>query len=191
MKYLLVAITLVCLFAFAGATKSDDSSESFSTRKSGPIVVNIKKQPLKIERKGTYYKNINHYNIKDFLNMESRIMVYTPTREHWRDLSNSLSQIPADTLRYLDSLDITSVGNDLKVKMYSSNYAYITGNEFTITDLGEKDTLTISDLKFSMHIKDNIEDAQTFRTGEFITKYGLKQDLDSVDYRITVDKDWL
>jgi len=138
------------------------------------------------------YKNISQYGLKQFVNMDLGIISYFPTKKDWRKISKQIELVPVDSLRYIDSLDVSRTSDTISVKIYSQNYAYYSQNSYKIarnTD-HSTDTLMIFHMNVDFKIKRDVEDARTFRTGNYTIDYGTKQHIDNVDQRIILTKNF-
>jgi len=138
------------------------------------------------------YKDISQYGLKDFTNMDLRVIGYFPTKKHWEKIDKNIEIVPVDSLRYIDSLDIAQIVDTFFVKVYSQNYAYQSTNVYSIAKNKNKstDTLMIYHIDFNLKMKDIIADAQTFRTKDFVANFTVKQNIDNVDKRIVINKNY-
>lgn len=138
------------------------------------------------------YKNISYYGLNEFINMDLGLIGYFPTIKHWTRISDSIKRIPIDSLRYIDSLDINNVADTMYVKVYSQNYAYQSRNIYKIAKNGSKstDTLMIYHFTIDLKMKDIIADAETFRTKNFSIDFITKQNIENIDKRIVINKNY-
>ena len=138
------------------------------------------------------YKNISQYNLKDFTNMDLGIIGYFPTKKHWKQIDKNIETVPVNSLRYIDSLDIAQIQDTLFVKVYSQNYAYQSSNVYSIAKNKNKstDTLMIYHINFDLKIKDIISEASTFRSKDFVPDFTIKQNIDNIDKRIIINKNY-
>ena len=144
----------------------------------------------KNEKISKNYTDISHYGIKDFTNMDLGVIGCFPTMKHCKKIDKNIETIPVDSLRYIDSLDIIHISDTLFIKVYSQNYAYQSTNMYSIAKNKSTDTLMIYHIDFNLKMKDIIADAQTFRTKDFEVNFTVKQNTDSVDKRIIINKNY-
>jgi hypothetical protein len=144
------------------------------------------------EKISNNYKDISQYSLKDFTNMDLGVLSYFPTKRHWKKIDKNIETVPVDSFRYIDSLDIAQIADTLFVKVYSQNYAYQSTNVYSIAKNKNKstDTLMIYHIDFNLKMKDIIADAQTFRTEDFVLDFIVNQNIDSVDKRIIINKNY-
>jgi|GEM_PF-3746994 hypothetical protein len=140
----------------------------------------------------TNYKDIRHYGLLEFTNMDLGVIGYFPTQRHWKQIDENIELVPVDSLRYIDSLDINKISDTLFVKVYNQNYAYQCKNIYSVAENSDKktDTLKIYNIYFDLKMKDIIEDAEKFRTKDFTVNYIIKHDIDNVDKRIIINKNY-
>jgi hypothetical protein len=146
----------------------------------------------KNEKISKNYKDISQYDLKDFINMDLGVIGYFPTKKHWKKIDKNIETVPVDSLRYIDSLDIAQIVDTLFVKVYSQNYAYQSTNVYSIAKNKNKSTdkLMIYNIDINLKMKDIIADAQTFRTKDFVVNFIVKQNIDTVDKRIIINKNY-
>jgi coenzyme F420-reducing hydrogenase gamma subunit len=87
------------------------------------------------------YKNISRIGLDEFMDMDFRLIGYFPKKEQWNQISEQIKKIPVDSLRYVDSLDVSQLGDSLYVKVYTQNYLYQSKNVYTIA----KDVKNLTD----------------------------------------------
>lgn len=136
------------------------------------------------------YKDSRFYGVEDFINMDLGLMGYFPTKEHWEKINKKIKNVPIDSLRYIDSLDIKTLADTIYVKVYSQNYVYRSWNMYKIAknENNNTDTLMIFNMNIDIKMKDIIEDAETFRLTHYTLSYTIKQNIINVDKRVIFNK---
>ena len=136
------------------------------------------------------YKDISHINLNEFMDMDSRLIGHFPKQEQWNQIFEQIKNIPIDSLRYVDSLDVSQLGDSLYVKVYTQNYAYQSKNVYTIAKDAKNltDSLKIYNIHIDIAMKDFIHDSETFRTKDYTLNYIYKENIDKIDRRIIFNK---
>ncbi|MDI9882321.1 hypothetical protein [Flectobacillus longus] len=136
------------------------------------------------------YKNISRIGLNEFMDMDFRLIGYFPKKEQWNQISEQIKNIPIDSLRYVDSLDVSQLGDSLYVKVYTQNYAYQSKNVYTIAKDAKNltDSLKIYNIYIDLVMKDFIHDSETFRTKDYTLNYVYKENIDKIDRRIIFHK---
>ena len=136
------------------------------------------------------YKNISRIGLNEFMDMDFRLIGYFPKKEQWNQISEQIKNIPIDSLRYVDSLDVSQLGDSLYVKVYTQNYLYQSKNVYTIAKDAKNltDTLKIYNIYIDLVMKDFIHDSETFRTKDYTLNYIYKENIDKIDRRIIFNK---
>ncbi|WP_062126659.1 hypothetical protein [Geofilum rubicundum] len=144
------------------------------------------------EKIGKNFKNISHYGQRDFINMDLGVIGYFPSNTDWENIDKKMEIIPLDSLRYIDSLDIKKIADTLYIKVYSQNHVYQSQNVYSIAENSNTstDTLMIFNINFNLEMKDIISDSETFRAKDFTTNYIVKYNIDEMDKRIIIDKNF-
>ena len=96
-----IVLVAFCLFIATGKTlaQADKVKNYESTRNS--------------------YKNISRIGLNEFMDMDFRLIGYFPKQEQWNQIFDQIKNIPIDSLRYVDSLDVSQLGDSLYVKVYT------------------------------------------------------------------------
>ena len=136
------------------------------------------------------YKNISQIGLNEFMDMDFRLIGYFPKKEQWNQISEQIKNIPIDSLRYADSLDVSQLGDSLYVKVYTQNYLYQSKNVYTIAKDAKNltDSLKIYNIYIDLAMKDFIHDSETFRTKDYTLNYVYKENIDKIDRRIIFNK---
>lgn len=136
------------------------------------------------------YKNISRINLNEFMDMDFRLIGYFPKKEQWNKIFEQIKNVPIDSLRYVDSLDVSQLGDSMYVKVYTQNYAYQSKNVYTIAKDAKNltDSLKIYNIHIDIAMKDFIHDSETFRTKDYTLNYVYKQNIDKIDRRIIFNK---
>ncbi len=142
-----------------------------------------------LAQKGKIHFDLRANGPKDILQNDMDLLGYFPTRKDWKKISKQISAVPAEALRYVDSMDIRKRSDTLLVQIYSQNFAYTSGNIYKLTRAADRtsDTLKIYNVKFDMRMKSNIDNIETFRTGDLTVVPHIKQ-LPGKTKRIVFDK---
>lgn len=156
------------------------------------IAISAKQKNIKKSGHSHSYKDISHYGVMDFVNMDLGVIGYFPNKKDWRQIEKKIVHVPIDSLRYIDSLDISKIADTLLVKFYSQNYAYQSENVYKIAKNTNKatDTLMVFHFNYNVKMKDSISSAETFRTKDFTMSYDVKQNIEDVDKRIILNKSY-
>lgn len=135
---------------------------------------------------------VRFFGLRDFINMDLRFIGYFPTKEHWSQINRDIKIVPADSLRFIDSLDVKKLADTLYVKIYSQNHACQSRNIYTIAKNKNKssDTLMIYNINIDLQFKNIIDNAETFRVNNFTVDYAIKQHIDNIDKRIIFNKNY-
>ena len=139
------------------------------------------------------YKDIGDFGLSEFVNMDLGVIGYFPKKEDWLKISENIKSVPLDSVRYIDSLDINNIADTLYVKIYSQNYAYQSSNTYKIaknTNIST-DTLMIFNFDVDFRMKDITAVAESFRIKNFTVDYITKQDINNIDKRIIINKNYL
>lgn len=144
----------------------------------------------KNESTSNSYRDISQFGLKEFINMDLGLISYFPKNKQWKRISENIRIVPIDSLRYIDSLDVSNLRDTLYVRVYSQNFAYQSKNIYKIArDANNStDTLKIYDITIDLKMKDIIADAETFRVKNFTIDYVSKQNIDKIDQRIIFNK---
>ena len=87
------------------------------------------------------YKNISRIGLNEFMDMDFSLIGYFPKKEQCNQISEQIRNIPIDSLRYVDSLDVSQLGDSLYMKVYTQNYLYQSKHVYTIA----KDVKNLTD----------------------------------------------
>jgi hypothetical protein len=138
----------------------------------------------------TSYKDISHFGLAEFVQMDFDMIGHFSTQEDWNNISESIKAVPVDLLRYIDSLDVVKLADSLFVKIYTQNYAYQSQNTYTIISnpKGTTDSLTMVYMQVELKMKDDVDDLETFRRKNYRVDYILKQNSGEADKRMVINK---
>lgn len=136
------------------------------------------------------YKDIRNFGIINFINLDLGFIGNFPTQKHWENIDEKIKKVPIDSLRYIDSLDIKHTADTLLVKVYTQNYLYQSKNTYKITPNPSKlnDTLIISNFTVDLKLKEEVDDARTFRKNDFTVNYETKHKIGNIEKRIIFNK---
>jgi hypothetical protein len=65
------------------------------------VIITISAQSGKIkekERISKNFKDIRHFGLKEFTNMDLGLIAYFPKKKHWRQISENIKLVPVDSL---------------------------------------------------------------------------------------------
>ncbi|MET3126790.1 hypothetical protein ABID42_001892 [Arcicella rosea] len=171
-KSIMLSLTGFCLLVaiFTTSAQSNKVNNNVSTRNS--------------------YRNISRISLKEFMDMDLRLIGYFPKKKQWNQISEQIRKVSIDSLRYIDSLDISHLKDTLYVKVYTQNYLYQSKNVYTIAKDAKNltDSLKIYNVYIDLKMKDFIEDSETFRIKDYTLNYVYKQNIDKIDRRIIFNK---
>jgi len=171
-KSIMLSLTGFCLLVaiFTTSAQSNKVNNDVSTRNS--------------------YRNISRISLKEFMDMDLRLIGYFPKKKQWNQISEQIRKVSIDSLRYIDSLDISHLKDTLYVKVYTQNYLYQSKNVYTIAKDAKNltDSLKIYNVYIDLKMKDFIEDSETFRIKDYTLNYVYKQNIDKIDRRIIFNK---
>ena len=155
------------------------------------VVISVQSEN-KNEKIGSNYKNISYIGLNEFVNMDLGLIGFFPTEQNWKQISKNIESVPLDSLRYIDSLDIHNLADTLYVKIYTQNYAYQSSNTYKISKNTNRssDTLKIFNFIVDLKMKDIIADAENFRIQDFTVDYIIKQNVDKINKRIIIKKNF-
>ena len=155
------------------------------------VVISVQSEN-KNEKIGSNYKNISYIGLNEFVNMDLGLIGFFPTEQNWKQIDSKIELVPLDSLRYIDSLDIHNLADTLYVKIYTQNYAYQSSNTYKISKNTNRssDTLKIFNFIVDLKMKDIIADAENFRTQDFTVDYIIKQNVDKINKRIIIKKNF-
>lgn len=141
----------------------------------------------------TKYTDISAYGVNQFIAMDLELIANFPTRDDWTNIEERITTVAPDSLRYIDSLDISTIADTLYVKIYSQNYAYRSSNTYTIAKNKNQstDTLMIFNMDVDFKIKENVDDARDFRINNYTIEYIPRQKKSNTDKRIIFHKKFL
>lgn len=124
------------------------------------------------------------------MDMDLRLIGYFPKKKQWNQIFEQIRKVSIDSLRYIDSLDVSHLKDTLYVKIYTQNYLYQSKNVYTIAKDAKNltDSLKIYNVYVDLKMKDFIEDSETFRIKDYTLNYVYKQNIDKIDRRIIFNK---
>jgi len=145
------------------------------------------------DRVCTHYTDISSFGVNQFIAMDVELMANFPMRDDWENIEDRIKTVAPDSLRYIDSLDITYLADTVFVKMYSQNYAYRSSNTYQLTKNNHPstDTLMIFKMDVDFRMKEFVDEAGSFRISNYSVEYRLKQNLPDIDKRIIFHKNFL
>lgn len=171
-KSIMLSLTGFCLLVaiFTTSAQSNKVNNDVSTRNS--------------------YRNISRISLKEFMDMDLRLIGYFPKKKQWNQIFEQIRKVSIDSLRYIDSLDVSHLKDTLYVKIYTQNYLYQSKNVYTIAKDAKNltDSLKIYNVYVDLKMKDFIEDSETFRIKDYTLNYVYKQNIDKIDRRIIFNK---
>lgn len=133
---------------------------------------------------GTHYVNINQAKFNYFLKSDFRLLDNFPTKSHYINIAKTLDVIPADSLRYTDSIYIKTTKDTINITIYNENYAYCSQNTYKIHE--EADSMHLVDFNLNYFMKQDVDDAETFRTKDFLLK--IKVDKKKKETKVYFEK---
>lgn len=134
-------------------------------------------------------KEMRSFGLNDFVKMDMELIAHFPTRRHWTAIDENILKIPVESMRYIDSMDIRTTPDTLFVRVYTQNFVYRSQNIYKIvTNLQTNDSLIIRDFDVDLKMKENIDDAETFRRENFTMDYLIKRNIANTDTRIIFRK---
>ncbi len=157
------------------------------------VVLLVAATPETNNRVCTKYTDISSFGVNQFIAMDLELIANFPKRDDWRNIEKRITTVAPDSLRYIDSLDISTIADTLYVKIYSQNYAYRSSNTYTIAKNKNQstDTLMIFNMGVDFKMKENVDDARDFRINNYTLEYLPKQKLSDADKRIVFHKTFL
>jgi hypothetical protein len=138
------------------------------------------------------YKENNSMGLKDFVNLDLKLIGGFPTQEDWQKLSDKYKSIPQEKIRYIDSLDYYYKNDTLNVKVYTQNYLYQSKNTYYIVKNKKRttDTLTICNFHINLKMKKKIADALNYRSTKFYSQYHIEKEIKKGINRIKFHKNF-
>jgi len=115
-----------------------------------------------------HIKDISQSGLQGFIKMDLKLLAFLPTKKDYRNVFKRLNQVPKETLRYIDSLDIKRHTKDtLHVKVYSQNYAYLSQNTYVICKKKTGDNLWLRNMHIDLKMKSKVPCVGIYRKLDF------------------------
>ncbi|ALJ06482.1 hypothetical protein APS56_15660 [Pseudalgibacter alginicilyticus] len=115
----------------------------------------------------TKFKNLTDKKGLEFLNnLNLNIISLVPTKKEYESFNEKIHNkiIPAEYIKYIDSIDYSKFNNKLSfIKIYSQNRSYRSQNSYEVKKMKRKDSLSLTNIHLDMKIKDYIIDYKEYQ----------------------------